>query len=139
MKSIREEIERLGGKVLFSHKLEKINVTGGKVTSVTVNGNDMKADAVVTAIGHSARDTFYSLLGSGVTMERKAFAVGVRIEHKRRDIDVAQYGEKFADLLPAADYRLAIRGTGAFLRSVCVRAATLCPLLRKKEWSSPTE
>ena len=121
VKSIREEIERLGGKVLFSHKLEKINVTGGKVTSVTVNGNDMKADAVVTAIGHSARDTFYSLLGSGVTMERKAFAVGVRIEHKRRDIDVAQYGEKFADLLPAADYRLASHkgNRGVFTFCMC--------------------
>ena len=107
IKSMREEIERLGGKVLFSHKLEKINVENGKVVSVVVNGGEMKADAVVLAIGHSARDTFAELLSEGVPMERKAFAMGVRIEHKRRDIDIAQYGAKFASLLPAADYRLA--------------------------------
>ncbi len=107
IKSMREEIERLGGKVLFSHKLEKINVKNGKVVSVIANGEEMKADALVLAIGHSARDTFAELLSEGVPMERKAFAMGVRIEHKRRDIDIAQYGEKFAPLLPAADYRLA--------------------------------
>lgn len=121
VKNIRCEIERLGGKVLFSHKLEKINLNGGKVVSVTVNGSETKADAVVTAIGHSARDTFAELLKNGVPMERKAFAMGVRIEHKRRDIDVAQYGKKFADVLPAADYRLAShKGTrGVFTFCMC--------------------
>lgn len=107
IKSMREEIERLGGKVLFSHKLEKINVKNGKIFSVIANGEERKADAVVLAIGHSARDTFAGLLADGVPIERKAFAMGVRIEHKRCDIDLAQFGPKFAHLLPAADYRLA--------------------------------
>ena len=106
VKSIREEIERLGGKVLFSHKLEKLNIENGKAVSVVSNGVEMKADAVVLAIGHSARDTFYELLSEGVTMERKAFAMGVRIEHLQKDIDLAQYGGKYAGELPAADYRL---------------------------------
>ena len=121
VKNIRKEIERLGGKILFSHKLEKINLSNGKVVSITVNGEEMKADAVVTAVGHSARDTFAELLKSGVPMERKAFAMGVRIEHKRRDIDAAQYGKKFADILPAADYRLAShKGTrGVFTFCMC--------------------
>lgn len=121
VKSIREEIERLGGKVLFSHKLEKLNVENGKAVSVVANGVEMKADAVVLAIGHSARDTFYELLSEGVTMERKAFAMGVRIEHLQRDIDLAQYGEKYAGKLPAADYRLASHkgSRGVFTFCMC--------------------
>ena len=107
VKSIREEIERLGGKVLFSHKLEKLNLENYRVVSVIANGVEMKADAVVLAIGHSARDTFSELLAEGVSMERKAFAMGVRIEHLQKDINLAQYGEKYARKLPAADYRLA--------------------------------
>lgn len=121
VKSIREEIERLGGKVLFSHKLEKLNIENGKAVSVVSNGVEMKADAVVLAIGHSARDTFYELLSEGVTMERKAFAMGVRIEHLQRDIDLAQYGEKYAGKLPAADYRLASHkgSRGVFTFCMC--------------------
>lgn len=121
VKSIREEIERLGGKVLFSHKLEKLNIENGKAVSVIANGVEMKADAVVLAIGHSARDTFYELLSEGVTMERKAFAMGVRIEHLQRDIDLAQYGEKYAGKLPAADYRLASHkgSRGVFTFCMC--------------------
>lgn len=107
VKSIRGEIERLGGKVLFSRKLDGLKITDGKIVSATVNGEEIPTDALVLAIGHSARDTFKTLLDSGVPMERKAFAMGVRIEHSRRKIDVAQYGEKFAPLLSAADYRLA--------------------------------
>ena len=121
VKSIREEIERLGGKVLFSHKLEKLNIENGKAVSVVANGVEMEADAVVLAIGHSARDTFYELLSEGVTMERKAFAMGVRIEHLQRDIDLAQYGEKYAGKLPAADYRLASHkgSRGVFTFCMC--------------------
>ena len=121
VKSIREEIERLGGKVLFSHKLEKLNIENGKAVSVVANGVEMKADAVVLAIGHSARDTFYELLSEGVSMERKAFAMGVRIEHLQRDIDLAQYGGKYAGKLPSADYRLASHkgSRGVFTFCMC--------------------
>ena len=140
VKSIREEIERLGGKVLFSHKLEKINIENGKAVSVVANGVEMKADAVVLAIGHSARDTFYELLSEGVTMERKAFAMGVRIEHLQRDIDLAQYGGKYAGKLPAADYRLASHkgSRGVFTFCMCP-GGTLCRPRRKKAWSLRTE
>ena len=106
---------------MFSHKLEKLNVENGKAVSVVANGVEMKADAVVLAIGHSARDTFYELLSEGVTMERKAFAMGVRIEHLQRDIDLAQYGGKYAGKLPAADYRLASHkgSRGVFTFCMC--------------------
>lgn len=118
VKNARLEIERLGGSVFFGKKLDDFSVYDGKIKSVTVNGEEFGADDVVLAIGHSARDTFYTLLGKKVAVEPKAFAMGFRIEHSRRDIDEAQYGEKFARLLPAADYRLAShkaeRGTFTF-------------------------
>ena len=41
-------------------------------------------------------------------MERKPFSVGVRIEHKREDIDFAKYGD-FAPLMEAADYKCNIK------------------------------
>ncbi len=106
VKNIRIEIERLGGKVLFGKKLEKFVVKGEKITAAIVNGEEIPVDDVVLAVGHSARDTFYELGRENVAMERKQFAMGFRIEHKREFIDEAQYGKKFAGFLPAADYRL---------------------------------
>lgn len=107
VKNIRLEIERLGGKVLFGKKLEKFVINGGKIAAAIINGEEIRVDDVVLAVGHSARDTFYELARENVAMERKQFAMGFRIEHKREFIDEAQYGKKFADILPAADYRLA--------------------------------
>lgn len=65
----------------------------------------MQADSAVLAIGHSARDTFEMLSRSGVYMQPREFAVGVRIEHLAADIGRAQYGESFK-ILPTADYQL---------------------------------
>ena len=63
-------------------------------------------DSAVLAIGHSARDTFQMLQDKGVPMEPKPFAMGVRIEHPQRSIDLAQYGQENPALSPA-DYKLA--------------------------------
>ncbi len=105
--SMRKEIERLGGEVKFNAKVDDIKIVGDRAIGVVSNGVLYEVDDVVIAIGHSARDTFYMLKDKGFLMEKKAFAVGVRIEHLRRDVSVCQYGEKFADILPSADYRLA--------------------------------
>ena len=119
--AMRKEIERLGGKVNFDSKVDDIIFSNGKAVAVRSNGIDYPVDDVVIAIGHSARDTFYMLKDKGFEMERKAFAMGVRIEHLKRDIDVAQYGEKFASILPSADYRLATKkaGRGVFTFCMC--------------------
>ena len=107
VKNIRLEIERLGGTVLFGKKLEKFLIKNDRITAAIVNGEEISVDDVVLAVGHSARDTFYELNSENVAMERKQFAMGFRIEHRREFIDEAQYGKKFARVLPAADYRLA--------------------------------
>ena len=116
--AMRKEIIRLGGEVRFNSKVEDVALKGDSVVGVKVNGNLIDVDDLVIAVGHSARDTFYMLNERGFDMERKPFAMGVRIEHLRRDVDICQYGEKFADVLPSADYRLsskkAPRGTFTF-------------------------
>lgn len=121
VKSIRAEIIRLGGKVVFGTKVEDFRTEGGRVKAVTAGGTEYPCDAFVLAVGHSARDTFTLLRGKEIAMERKAFAMGFRIEHLQREIDVAQYGGKAARLLPPADYRLATHKAprGVFTFCMC--------------------
>ena len=57
----------------------------------TTSGDEIVADAVVLATGHSARDVYYSLHRQGVMLEPKAFAMGVRVEHPQSLIDSIQY------------------------------------------------
>ena len=84
---------------------------------------EIRKNAAVLAIGHSARDTFASLLQRGVVLERKPFAVGVRIEHAREFIDKNQYG-RFAgeQSLGAAEYVLKARSGARGVYSFC-----MCP------------
>lgn len=113
VKGIREKIISLGGEVHFNATVTGILHKDGHVTGVRCieKGQDTEfsTDNVVLAIGHSARDTFESLLISGVYMEQKPFGVGVRIEHSQEMIDKIQYGG-FAGhpALGAADYRMVV-------------------------------
>lgn len=108
IKNIRNEIIRLGGKVLFSTKLTDINIKNGKVESVTTQNGEIKTNIVVLATGHSSRDTFFMLKEKGLEMQSKPFSVGVRIESLQSDIDKGLYhslaGHK---ALPKGEYQLA--------------------------------
>lgn len=109
VKNMRQMIESLGGTVLFSSKVTAIHRDdSGKIVSVTVNDQDTyETDLLIMGIGHSARDTYYMLHDKGVHLEKKPFAVGVRIEHDQDVIDKAQYGASAASLgLDPADYAL---------------------------------
>ncbi len=81
------------------------------------------ATRVVLACGHSARDTFEMVRDAGLLMERKPFAVGVRIEHPQSLIDRAQYGDAAGHpALGAADYKLAVHtraGRGVYTFCMC--------------------
>lgn len=122
VKNIRNEIIRLGGKVLFSTKLTDLKIQSGKIKSVIINGQVQEFDEVVLAVGHSARDVYRMLNERGVMMESKDFAVGLRIEHLQKDINYAQYGE-FAGTkgMPVADYKLVsnYNGRGVFTFCMC--------------------
>ena len=101
---MREEIRRLGGTVRFRTKAEHLVIRDGTVTGVQISGGEaIPCEVLITAAGHSARDTFSAFLADGVAMEAKAFAVGLRVQHSQRMIDLSQFGEKEADYLsPAA-------------------------------------
>ncbi len=123
VKNIRNEIIALGGEVLFNTKLEKINIYNGKIKSVIASGQEIVCDSVVLATGHSARDVFSLLKEQNIQMQRKAFSVGVRIEHLQEDINKALYGEFYNhSALNAADYKLAVHlenGRGVYTFCMC--------------------
>lgn len=115
VKNIRNEILRLGGQVCFESCLVDYQLVDADTVSVIIEHNGKKKElftnALVLAIGHSARDTFRLLYEKGLPIEQKPFAMGVRIEHPRIMIDEGQYGTLplYRELLPAADYKFAYR------------------------------
>ncbi len=154
VRRMREEIIRLGGKVLFESQVADIHVEAGRVKGVTVErpavqgerstevgrslecGNPMdgaclmdeeprqylECGQLVLAIGHSARDTFSMLLDRGVPMEAKSFAVGLRVEHSQRMIDISQYGTSEPGGLGAAPYKVTAKardGRGVYSFCMC--------------------
>ncbi len=127
VKNIREKIKSLGGEVLFGAKLCDFEAAQGKLSSCTYVKNGEKqtleTNNLVLASGHSARDIFRLLLNKGITVEQKAFSVGMRIEHLQTDLNRSMYGENVPlDLLPPADYRLAVHledGRGVYTFCMC--------------------
>ncbi len=117
---IRAFILGHGGVFRFHTTLTDIVLRDGKLAAVCLDGEAEPADALVLAVGHSARDTFEMLLARGFSLEQKEFAAGVRIEHLQSEIGRAQYGGA-ADLLPPADYRLVSHAAprGVFTFCMC--------------------
>lgn len=107
VKDLRERIITLGGEIRFNSKLEDIITKDNKISAVIINGEEIKCEALILAIGHSSRDTYEMLYKNNILMEAKPFALGVRIEHPQHMINENQYG-KYANhpRLKAADYRL---------------------------------
>lgn len=124
VRKLREKIINLGGEVRFESKITDIVIEKDMVKEVVINDTEhLKTDIVVLAIGHSARDTFKMLYEHDVPMEAKAFAVGFRVEHPRRMINLMQYGMEENEFLPAADYKLTAQTTdGRGVYSFC-----MCP------------
>ena len=126
LQNIRQELLSLGCDIRFGQRLSDLELKDGRVRGVhTVSCSDgfIDTDTLVLAIGHSARDTFELLARRGVPMEQKPFAVGVRIEHRQREIDMAQYGRYAGHpALPPTAYKLSCHtsgGRGVFSFCVC--------------------
>ena len=127
LRNLRRQLIALGTDVRFQHRLTDIRIENGAVAAVTVEGPQgteiLACRHLILAPGHSARDTFEMLLARAVPMEPKAFAVGVRIEQRQRDIDAAQYKEYAGTPgLPASTYKLSCHlpdGRAAFSFCVC--------------------
>jgi hypothetical protein len=107
---LRATIEGLGGEYRFGSRVTDLafQSDGRRVRGVVLeSGETIETDAVVLAIGHSARDTFAMLYDREVRLEAKPFSLGVRIEHPQSMIDRARFGASAGHPdLGAADYRL---------------------------------
>ena len=137
--NIRKKIERLGGEMRFGTKLESLCTESGRLKAVCVTGKNgggrIETDALILAVGHSARDTFAMIRDAGLSMQQKPFSIGVRMEHPQHIIDAAQYGaenlglctdavsaEEMPGRLPPADYRInhkASNGRGVYSFCMC--------------------
>ena len=130
VQNLRARIQELGGEVHFRQRVDALIVEGTRVRGVcTLDGasgqtREWRSDAVIAALGHSARDTFAMLHGAGVAMQAKPFSIGVRIEHPQRLIDRAMWGRHAGHpLLGAAEYRLVHHAnSGRAVYSFC-----MCP------------
>ena len=108
VENMRAQIEALGGEVRFQRQVTDLLIEQGQVRGVMLaNGEQLRSDHVILALGHSARDTFKMLFERKVFMEAKPFSIGFRIEHPQTLIDQARFGQQAGhELLGAADYKL---------------------------------
>lgn len=110
VRSLREKIISLGGEFVFRARVTKL--CGGKdVSGVVYEKNGIvyteAADAVVLAVGHSARDMFEYLRDEGYRLSPKGFGIGARIEHPQEYIDsIVHKTAERPDGIPPADYHL---------------------------------
>jgi uncharacterized FAD-dependent dehydrogenase len=133
VETMRHKIEGLGGEIRFETRVTDLAVEerDGRRTVRGLRlatGEELRADAVVLAVGHSARDTFEMLHQRGVAIERKPFSIGFRVEHPQSMIDQQRYGRNAGHpALGAADYRLRHHCRGPGLSGRTVYSFCMCP------------
>ena len=123
--ALRKELIEKGCTVRFGCRMTDLDIKDGRITAITVNDSeDIPCDHLILATGHSARDTFELLERLGVPLQRKPFAMGLRVEHPQELINTIQYGRGYHQVLPAADYAVAWNNsnTGRSAYSFC-----MCP------------
>ena len=122
--ALRAHLIELGAAYRFETAVAGLRTAGGRVRAVRLAGGDeLPADVVVLAVGHSARSVYAWAGADGVALERKAIAIGVRIEHPQRLIDEIQYGDAAGHpKLPPAFYELTSADDDRGVYSFC-----MCP------------
>lgn len=122
--NIRKEIISLGGTFHFNSKVTDIVMKDDEINGVLLeDGEVMKASDIILALGHSSRDLFEKLYEHKVAIESKPFAIGVRIEHPQKMIDMNQYGNAMVrSKLGAAEYKLTYQSEDRGVYSFC-----MCP------------
>lgn len=124
IENMRKTILNCGGEVHFQTKMTELIIEEGRVCGIVAGGQEMRASAVILATGHSARDVYRHLAASGIEIEAKGLAIGVRLEHPAELIDQIQYHsrEGRGKWLPAAEYSLVTQVQGRGVYSFC-----MCP------------
>lgn len=125
VQNVRETILKYGGEIHFETRVTDFIIQNHKIKAIQLqNGEELEANRVILATGHSARDIFYLLHEKNIALEAKSFAMGVRVEHPQQIIDSIQYscsGER-DELLPAAAYSLVEQVNDRGVYSFC-----MCP------------
>ena len=121
--NIRQTILDAGGEVHFNRRVTGLKIKNNRVLGVYCGDELVEGAAVVLATGHSADDIYEMLHRSGVLLEAKPFAMGVRAEHPQELINTIQYRRSAeAEYLPAASYSLVAQVGGRGVYSFC-----MCP------------
>ena len=107
VETMRHQIEEMGGAFRFESKVTDLYMENGRLCAVEINDKEkIPAEVCVLALGHSARDTFSMIHRRGIFMQPKSFAVGLRIEHPQKMINMDLYGEEENEALGAASYKV---------------------------------
>jgi uncharacterized FAD-dependent dehydrogenase len=125
IRELRRNLEASGFEILFRHKLTDIVCSADRLVAAIINEHhELPCDHLVLAPGHSARDTYEMLERNSVLLQRKPFAIGLRVEHPQELMNRIQYGIPGHTGLPPADYALAFNnpGTKRSVYSFC-----MCP------------
>ena len=119
---LRQQFLDNGGSFLFETQLKDIVFNGNRAIGVISGKDDLEADYVIFATGHSAYDTYRMLIEKGVRFGTKNFAIGHRIEHPKKLINKAQWGREALPGVKAAEYRLNTKsnsGLGVYTFCMC--------------------
>jgi uncharacterized FAD-dependent dehydrogenase len=104
--------------------MDRLVIERNKIVGIETNTGRTFRGPVILATGHSARDVYQHLYASGIDIEAKGIAVGVRLEHPAELIDQIQYHNKHGrgKYLPAAEYSFVSQVDGRGVYSFC-----MCP------------
>lgn len=123
VETMRHQIEEMGGAFRFESKVTDLCMEKGRLCAVEINDKEkIPAEVCVLALGHSARDTFSMLHRRGIFMQPKSFAVGLRMEHPQKMINMDLYGEEENKVLGAASYKVTYtceNGRGIYSFCMC--------------------
>ncbi len=122
--AIRRHLLEKGFTIRFDCRMTDLGIKDGRIATVTLNdAEEIRCDHLILAAGHSARDTFELLERLNVPLQRKPFAMGLRVEHPQQLINRIQYGNQKQPNLPVADYAVAwnnrITGRSAYSFCMC--------------------
>lgn len=124
IEGMRNQIIACGGEVHFQTRVDSLLIENKEVKGVVCQTGETFYGPVILATGHSARDVYRHLYESGLAIEAKGIAVGVRLEHPAELIDRIQYHnrEGRGKFLPAAEYSYVTQAQGRGVYSFC-----MCP------------
>lgn len=112
--NLRRQITKNGGEFFYNTQLTDIFIENGNLTGIKCQNKEIKADKLILAVGHSARDVYKLLYKRGVKLESKPMAVGIRLEMPQTQINLSQYGRFANDArLKPASFKLTRRKAGA--------------------------